>query len=427
MQSPPSRLCGLCYRSYVRLKPHLESARTSNPLDCPICMKERLVRLDKHLQDAHQLSTPGEREPLVTQARRVVIAKEFAELRSHGPYPPLVSTLGALSEPEDVEDVEMYPDPPDSSGQPVPPPTPDKRTPQARPAPAAQSNGGKEAEMEIEEQEQEEAAEEWVVEEEEEEGVAEGEEAPPSVRAWSGGVSTRRSTFQLQLPIENNNERPCRCAKILSRLVALEGEVAMAKKKAAAAMAVAMAAKAEAASAAVASPAASAGGQHPTPVVLGTPGKQPGRESLQTTPKSAAKGEHFRKLLKKGTLYERVIEDFRVFRLGPRNGRKDLDNAKQIATHCLRFCAYMVGGMPESSTRDDLRFLARTDKLRNFPAYLKSKGYEPTTINCGSPTEGQAEKDSHPAGFRARAYFPKHCQEKNPAAAGCLGHRQSFA
>ena len=249
----------------------------------------------------------------------------------------------ALSAPSlVVEDGEMYPDPPDSSGQPVPPPTPDKRAPQARPASAAQSNGGKEAEAEMEEEE--EAAAEWVVEEEEEgvaegeeeeeEGVAEGEEeeeervaegeeelegeeeeelkreeAPPSVRAWSAGVS-RRSTFQLQLSDdENNNERPCSCAKILSRLVALEGEVAMAKKEvamakkeAAAAMAAAMAAKAEAAKAEAASAAA---GQHSTPVILGTPGKQPRRKSLQTTPKSAAKGEQLRKLLKKGTLYGR--------------------------------------------------------------------------------------------------------------------------
>ena len=61
---------------------------------------------------------------------------------------------------------------------------------------------------------------------------------------------------------------------------------------------------------------------------------------------------------------ERVIEDFYIFRLGPRKGRKDIDNAKTIATHCYRFCAYMMGGMPHSSTKYDLGFLARLDKLR---------------------------------------------------------------
>ena len=230
-----------------------------------------------------------------------------------------------------VKDGEMSPDGPDSSGQLVPPPTPDKRTPRARPAPAAQSKEEAEA-APAEWTMLEEAAAEWAVEEEEEqeEGVAEGEEeelegevetlegeveglegdeeelkgeeAPQSVQAWSCGVVPWRSTFQLQPPDENNNKRTCRCAKILSRLAALEGEVAMAKKAAAEAMAAAMACRAGAASAAVASVAtvvedspAESGGQHHTP----------GRKSLQTTPKSAQKGEHLRKLPKKGTLYGR--------------------------------------------------------------------------------------------------------------------------
>ena len=324
------------------------------------------------------------------QAKRVAIAKEFAKLRSIGPHPPMVSTLGTLSEPGKVclpslpggvrrdgsvpksrvclscfvlqrtmeqwisacprvtppqtlaktlssalsllvKDGEMSPDGPDSSGQLVPPPTPDKRTPRARPAPAAQSKEEAEA-APAEWTMLEEAAAEWAVEEEEEqeEGVAEGEEeelegevetlegeveglegdeeelkgeeAPQSVQAWSCGVVPWRSTFQLQPPDENNNKRTCRCAKILSRLAALEGEVAMAKKAAAEAMAAAMACRAGAASAAVASVAtvvedspAESGGQHHTP----------GRKSLQTTPKSAQKGEHLRKLPKKGTLYGR--------------------------------------------------------------------------------------------------------------------------
>lgn len=60
----------------------------------------------------------------------------------------------------------------------------------------------------------------------------------------------------------------------------------------------------------------------------------------------------------------KVIDDFQKFRLGQRSGRKDIENAKQAAGHCLRFCQYMMGGLDESLTKLDLRFLARMDKLR---------------------------------------------------------------
>lgn len=33
------------------------------------------------------------------EARRLAIAREFTDLRATDPYPPMVSTLGALSEP----------------------------------------------------------------------------------------------------------------------------------------------------------------------------------------------------------------------------------------------------------------------------------------------------------------------------------------
>ncbi|KAE8277197.1 hypothetical protein D5F01_LYC24966 [Larimichthys crocea] len=82
----------------------------------------------------------------------------------------------------------------------------------------------------------------------------------------------------------------------------------------------------------------------------------------------------------KGTLYEKAIGDLREFKLSGRTGRKAIDNANQVATHCFRFCYYMVGSLPESATKHDLRFLARMDKLRKYPNYLKNKGYMPTTI-----------------------------------------------
>lgn len=41
--------------SIQNLLPSLACRRTSGPLDCPICSREHLVRLDKHLLDGHQI------------------------------------------------------------------------------------------------------------------------------------------------------------------------------------------------------------------------------------------------------------------------------------------------------------------------------------------------------------------------------------
>ncbi|GLD45488.1 uncharacterized protein AKAME5_000000100, partial [Lates japonicus] len=100
---------------------------------------------------------------------------------------------------------------------------------------------------------------------------------------------------------------------------------------------------------------------------------------------SAQKGEFVQigKLL--GGLYvisERVLLDFEVFRLGPRTGRKDKDNACQARSHALRFCTYMLAGCSDSAGVNDLKFLGQMDKLCMWPLYLANKGYAPTSIEC---------------------------------------------
>ncbi|KAE8295950.1 hypothetical protein D5F01_LYC04696 [Larimichthys crocea] len=115
-------------------------------------------------------------------------------------------------------------------------------------------------------------------------------------------------------------------------------------------------------------------------IQLTTAKKRARQEPLQKTPDSALKGDQVLKCEMKGTLYEKAIGDLREFKLSGRTGRKAIDNANQVATHCFRFCYYMVGSLPESATKHDLRFLARMDKLRKYPNYLKNKGYMPTTI-----------------------------------------------
>uniref|UniRef100_A0AAV2M2N4 Uncharacterized protein n=1 Tax=Knipowitschia caucasica TaxID=637954 RepID=A0AAV2M2N4_KNICA len=81
-------------------------------------------------------------------------------------------------------------------------------------------------------------------------------------------------------------------------------------------------------------------------------------------PTSAQKGEHVGKLQNADFLYESLIEDYRLFRLRARTRPKDLDNAKQSASHSLRFCRYMAQGVAADCLTRSVRFLNRLDHLR---------------------------------------------------------------
>ncbi|XP_039669039.1 mucin-2-like [Perca fluviatilis] len=97
-------------------------------------------------------------------------------------------------------------------------------------------------------------------------------------------------------------------------------------------------------------------------------------------PLSAQKGEHVSKATKGENLFERILKDFQKFRLGSRSGKKDTENARQSASHGLRFCLYKASGLPPNAITEDLRFLTQIYKLQAFTAYLSNKGYAPTTI-----------------------------------------------
>ncbi|KAM3584920.1 uncharacterized protein V6R79_002563 [Siganus canaliculatus] len=126
-----------------------------------------------------------------------------------------------------------------------------------------------------------------------------------------------------------------------------------------------------------------------TPSISGTPGKHATpRAQIGTAAGgipcklglSAQKNEHVTKLENPCNLFQRLVSDYQSHRLGPRTARKDLENARQAASHALRFCLYMGAGISPKVTSRDLRFLLQTHKLRTWPLYLAQKGYAPTTV-----------------------------------------------
>ena len=60
---------------------------------------------------------------------------------------------------------------------------------------------------------------------------------------------------------------------------------------------------------------------------------------------------------------EKLIKDFRKFKLGPRTACKDKENSRQAASHALRFCLFMAAGLPQKAYSTDMKFLLQTDKL----------------------------------------------------------------
>ncbi|XP_060936784.1 uncharacterized protein LOC133013759 [Limanda limanda] len=114
------------------------------------------------------------------------------------------------------------------------------------------------------------------------------------------------------------------------------------------------------------------------PSAPSTPKTPRGIPSKLTT--SAQKYEHVTKSNKSEHLFHKIIDDYRKFRLGSRTGIKDKDNARQAASHALRFCLHMATGLPPKMVSMDMKFLLQIDKLRMWPLYLTEKGYLPTTV-----------------------------------------------
>ncbi|XP_026222758.1 uncharacterized protein LOC113166804 [Anabas testudineus] len=69
------------------------NAQTTVNLDFELCGKKALVRLDKYLQDFHNMKSTEEREPILKEAKRAAIVKELAKLRAAGPDVPMASSL----------------------------------------------------------------------------------------------------------------------------------------------------------------------------------------------------------------------------------------------------------------------------------------------------------------------------------------------
>lgn len=59
-----------------------------------------------------------------------------------------------------------------------------------------------------------------------------------------------------------------------------------------------------------------------------------------------------------------MVEDYQKFRLGGKTSAKDKENARQSASHTLRFCLYMASTLPDKAVSANLKFFLQMDKLR---------------------------------------------------------------
>ena len=50
---------------------------------------------------------------------------------------------------------------------------------------------------------------------------------------------------------------------------------------------------------------------------------------------------------------------------------KEKENARQSASHALRFCLYMAATLPPKTVSADLKFIMQTDKLRACVFWLE--------------------------------------------------------
>ncbi|KAL6472042.1 hypothetical protein MHYP_G00206920 [Metynnis hypsauchen] len=132
------RQCPLCSRNTTGIKRHLTNrhrvenhtelgllitlttGRFKGYLDCAVCDKKRLSRLDRHLANIHGISG-FELTKLMATAKEECIIRKLADLRARGPEPPMVSELDLDDAtyakprsimPEDEEPMSRSPSPP---------------------------------------------------------------------------------------------------------------------------------------------------------------------------------------------------------------------------------------------------------------------------------------------------------------------------
>ncbi|KAM3619972.1 uncharacterized protein V6R79_016567 [Siganus canaliculatus] len=387
-----SKLCGLCFNSYANLKQHLTvshtipnkeefkllmkygNARTTAVLDCPVCDKPALVRLDKHLQDAHYINAE-EREPVLKDAKRRAIIKKLVALRLTCPTIRMVSCLDGNSPSDEVNEVMFIGSDSEADGPEVIVPA-FASTPQKKDFPP----GGRTPSSDVQA-----SSHSFNVPQ----PSSHGQTSSPSVLATSSSLCNQTSSSSglghsrplpsspdpkqgdhespassredsshsdLLIQFQNLSSRLDRIESVLDRLVNAQASTSRTPS---------------------------------TPSTSGTPGKHATpRAQIGTAAGgipcklglSAQKNEHVTKLENPCNLFQRLVSDYQSHRLGPRTARKDLENARQAASHALRFCLYMGAGISPKVTSRDLRFLLQTHKLRTWPLYLAQKGYAPTTV-----------------------------------------------
>ncbi|KAF1371475.1 hypothetical protein PFLUV_G00277780, partial [Perca fluviatilis] len=367
-----TKVCGVCHASFSNLKQHLTvshtipnkeefkllmkygNGRTTKRLDCSLCGKKDLVRLDKHLQEAHDMFSKEDREPILKQSKRAAIIKELAELRSSEPDKPMISALdmGITQENEDEMpsfEVQMSEDEEDLDAQEPGPSSAFMGVTggqQLSPTPNRGSDDSASSSLETSIR------------------VTAGEELCPTpvpgpADSASSSLETGVSDTAGHLtPVPWPHDPPSTSAETsvsdtASHLTPVPGPHSSSTLRGPTAGQVLLSTPLRGSPKSV----SSCQGckdfsvrllqlEKKVETLMGghTPTRRPFKLTL-----SAQKGEHVNKVTKGDHLFDRILKDFQKFRLGSRSGKKDAENARQSASHGLRFCMYMASGLPTSA------------------------------------------------------------------------------
>ncbi|XP_041828812.1 uncharacterized protein LOC121631806 [Melanotaenia boesemani] len=446
----PEKLCGLCFHRFANLRQHLRtthfvpnkeelalllkwgSARTTSKLQCPICKKNNVCRLDKHLQTHHHMPSDDKRARFVARAKRTAVEEEFRELRQANPTPEMVSTLGQLEEEQGSEEYASSEDESSEHDEPQP-------RPRDQMASTPQTSHTSLPEIDL-------APIPSMTRKSSSRGIVSGSPAPSST---SSGVSSCHCS-QMSCTLEQSLlARIDKLEKALDRFVLRQQEVlerslnprhwtpritsdqlspARRPRKSSGIRRLGTDEQPVDLSPSgdpdpppdpepqpdpvrppdleplpdpvllpepvpppdpVPPPAPVPPPPDPDPIptpstsasqtVIEAADQTPGDEEAAEV--SLVKGAPIGKSTSDTCMYEKAIEDFRQYRVGARRKRKDKENANTAARHCHVFCTYMLG--EKACDRDalkDLRFLTNIERLRKYPVYLTNKGYAPTSI-----------------------------------------------
>ncbi|XP_041861342.1 uncharacterized protein LOC121652572 isoform X2 [Melanotaenia boesemani] len=377
-----TKLCGLCLKMFVSLNQHLKKGHRvpnkeehalllafgktcfTGSLTCPVCDKTNIVRLDKHLMKVHLLLTLECRQMFIRSAKRTAIIAQLSALRATNPDNPMVSELDLH------HTAGPYYSPPYEAGE---------------EESVGPDDGGPET---ICDESDDKGLLDLFVDNKPDDPEADAMASPllSSTQLETIGSAEERCASPLPGPSSHCHSAQTSDPEEGTSHQALESR--QAKKKSSLHQ---VSARLDSLEKLLNETLLRVSRLEHTALWKTPETKKPSTQKTSTTPLKQDPKQKLVTPVKKWKnasksrspettpFFVHALDGFLKKKKEDKTSRKEMDNAQQSHSQALRFCSYMLQGLPPTAGQHNLLFLHQMDKLREWPSHLAEEGYTPST------------------------------------------------